>query len=77
MTSVGIERDGIALHSCPSCGRHAWTRGGRQLDRQELLEALRSVPVARAARRPVAPRGTASADVGDLLQGFTVHGTSS
>ncbi len=78
MTSVGIARDGVQLHSCPSCGQHAWTCAGRRLDRDELLAVLRSSRAVTAPRRPPersAP--AASPDLHDLLKGFTPHGTSS
>lgn len=82
MTSVGIERDGVQLHSCPSCGEHAWTRQGMRLERSELLAALRSspAPARSAARRSAVARVLPASPPGDLrelLRGFTAHGTSS
>ena len=83
MTVIGVERQGsgLQLHSCPSCGRHAWWSGGRAVGRSELLEALQVVRPAKA--RPaavvaVAPDHTGRrADLLRLLEGFTAHGSSS
>lgn len=83
MTSVGIATDGVQLHSCPSCGAHAWTREGRRLERSELLTVLRTPPAAgkRASRRTAVanrlPASSSHGDLRDMLRGFTAHGTSS
>lgn len=81
MSGIGLEReDGVVLRSCPSCGRHAWFRGDHELDRAELLDALRRAPQPSRpapARRPrrTAPVPTAQREeLQELLRGFTVHG---
>jgi len=90
MTGIGLPRNGggLVLHTCASCGRHAWLEDGRQVDRQALLDALRSRPPARraaAGSTPAAPvSGPAEldgsgrrAELQHLLGGFTAHGSSS
>ena len=80
MTSIAVEQatSALQLHSCPSCGRHAWRADGVEVDRSTLLEALRvrKEPAARSPRltrkertappaapaRPPAPVGPVSED---------------
>lgn len=80
-TVIGVDDD-LTLHSCPGCGRHAWRRGDQEVDREQVLAALRVAPgtggprkpaARRSARRGPVPRG----ELEDLLSGFTVHGESS
>lgn len=65
MSGIGVATgDGVLLHSCASCGRHAWSAQGRELDRDELIELLRddagtpapapAAPVVLPDRAPVA-----------------------
>jgi len=50
MSGIGVATgDGVLLHSCASCGRHAWSARGRELDRDELIELLRDDASAAAA----------------------------
>ena len=86
MTRIAVEHPTaeVELHSCASCGQHAWRREGRPVDRDQLLETLqahRSAPPAARPRRRAAPaaRGedTRRADLQDLLSAFTVHGSTS
>ncbi len=87
MSVIGVDDNAQALrlHSCPSCGRHAWRQGGREVDRAELLDTLRVVRDPKPARRPVpAAQPAPDEDPVDrrtelqrLLAGFTVHGTVS
>lgn len=53
MTVIGVDHAAgdLRLHSCPACGRHAWRNGEREVDRSELLAALRSGRRAAAADR--------------------------
>jgi len=85
MTVIGVDDDAHALrmHSCPSCGRHAWRQGDREVDRAELLDTLRVVRDPKPARRP-APAAVPvpeedpvdrRTELQRLLAGFTVHGT--
>lgn len=91
MTVIGVDQGdvGLRLHSCPSCGQHSWRSGDREVDRAEVLDALR-VAREHARRRQVAARAPAPAaaaappdeltrreELQRLLGGFTVHGTTS
>ena len=55
MNGIQVDRDGSALrlHSCPTCGRHAWLADGREVDRAAVLDSLR------VRERPAAGRGPA------------------
>lgn len=88
MTVIGVDDNARALrlHSCPSCGRHAWWQDGRQVDRAELLDTLRVVRDPKPAPAPAAPAPAVAAEpdpvdrrteLQRLLAGFTVHGTVS
>ena len=57
MSAIGLMRDGaqLVLHSCASCGRHAWREDGREVDRDGLLGALRASTPPPAARRKAVP----------------------
>lgn len=89
MTVIGVHdaASAVQLRSCPSCGRHAWQRDGRRVDRSELLDTLR---VSKPARRPAAAPAPAvqtpspadeeqvrREELQQLLARFSVHGTSS
>ena len=88
MTAIGLDQpQGLQLHSCPSCGRHSWRSGAREVDRAELLATLQ-VEKARAAGqgRPDEAAAVARAPVDEearrselqqMLSRFTVHGTTS
>lgn len=88
MTVIGVNDAAgrLQLHSCPSCGRHSWRSDGREVDRNEVLDALRVTRT--PARRPAGAGARTAAETapheGDrrdelqrLLVGFTVHGTTS
>lgn len=85
MTRIGVEHPSaeVELHSCRSCGQHAWRRDGAPVDRGQLLEALQAhrptiVPAARP--RPVAKEKVEAerrADLQRLLSTFQVHGSTS
>ncbi len=96
MTVIGIAPDpegaeqGVRLHSCPSCGRHAWRQGDREVDRGQLLQVLRAArssarPAPAAPGRPAAAPASSAEDeerarreeLQQLLSRFTVHGSSS
>lgn len=44
MSGIEVTARGVTLvlHSCTSCGRHAWERDGVVADRAELLEGVRT-----------------------------------
>jgi hypothetical protein len=91
MTVIGVHDavSGVQLRSCPACGRHAWQRDGRRVDRSELLDTLRVVKEPGARRPARAPAAAAPAvpavddetsrreELQRLLARFSVHGTSS
>lgn len=82
MTSIGVEQPTASLRlcSCPSCGRHSWYSGGREVERAEVLAALRAERPAAPARRtpPVdADERARRQDLQRMLGGFTVHGSTS
>lgn len=79
-TVIGVDDD-LTLHSCPGCGRHAWRRGDQEVDREQVLAALRVTPGTGGPRRPAARRPARRgpvprSELEDLLSGFTVHGES-
>lgn len=83
MTRIAVEHAevGVELHSCASCGQHAWRRDGQPVDREQLLEALqvrRPVPGRAPGRRRPAATGPDGedrrADLQRMLTGFRVHG---
>ena len=88
MTVIGVHdaASAVQLRSCPSCGRHAWQRDGRRVERSELLDTLRVVKPA-SSKRPAAPPVAAPAppdaeaarrqELQTLLARFSVHGTTS
>ena len=87
MAQIGVEHAaaGLELHSCATCGAHAWRSRGRPVDRQHVLAALQvRRPAATPARgRPAAPPQQPADDdarrveLQRLLDSFTVHGSSS
>lgn len=88
MTVIGVDEraSALRLYSCPSCGRHSWRNGDREVDRSELLDTLRVVKGPTPPRRPAPARAEEPpaededdrrADLQRLLSGFTAHGTSS
>ncbi len=87
MTAIGLDQpQGLQLHSCPSCGRHSWRSGAREVDRAELLATLQ-VEKARAAGQgradepaavePAPDEAARRSELQQMLSGFTVHGTTS
>lgn len=87
MTTIGVERatEGLELHSCPSCGQHAWRSGGLPVSREQVLAALQvhrpataPVPPAVVERRQAPPAdGDRRSELQRLLSDFTAHGSTS
>lgn len=86
MTAIGLNQpQSLQLHSCPSCGRHSWRSGAREVDRAELLATLQVQTLTTGPDRPQtpaaiqpAPEGAARrSELQQMLSGFTIHGTSS
>jgi len=86
MTAIGLDQpQGLQLHSCPSCGRHSWRSGAREVDRAELLATLqvqtRTIgpvrPEPPAAIEPAPDETARRSELQRMLSRFTIHGTSS
>ncbi len=86
MTAIGLNQpQGLQLHSCPSCGRHSWRSGAREVDRAELLATLQvqtpiigqDRPAPPAAIEPAPEEAARRSELQQMLSGFTIHGTSS
>lgn len=43
MSGIDVTTRGVTLvlRSCTACGRHAWERDGRPVDRSELLDGVK------------------------------------
>ena len=79
MSTIAVEQaaSGLELHSCTTCGQHAWRSHGQAVDREQLLEVL-TVQKPPRPRRPAAPAAQEPrTDLRTLLAGFQVHGSSS
>ena len=57
MTRIAVTTSGseLTLRTCAGCGRHGWQARGRPVDRDGLLEVVRSTPRRRSRRAPATP----------------------